>query len=236
MNKIEGVNLLVDNADIGFVANSIGIETVKRGSSYFCLCPIPHHHDEHATNCFFKDGDNYMYCLVCHKTIDAIDLIRYTKGVPFYEAVRELWELSGCPDYVKIDEKKNTKKNLPLDYKTLRFLGITLPSYIPVPVGIDDYNRNAGRKKNQEKYSYMSNSLEYVRCKRERVTWMDFISTESLAEMVLNRAKEKMKAIQVCFRNIEDPYMKKILREEWDICVKAFSDCQNFLSSQNNPV
>ena len=233
MKKIEGVNLLVDNADIGFVANSIGIETVKRGNSYFCLCPIPSHHDEHATNCFFKDGDNYMYCLVCHKTIDAIDLIRYTKNVSFYEAVRELWELSGCPDYVKIDGKKDTKKNLPLDYKTLRFLGITLPSYIPVPVGIDGYNRNVERKKKQEKYSYMNNSLEYIRCKRERVTWMDFISAKDLAEMVLTRAKEKMKAIQTCFRNIEDPHMKKVLREEWYICVKAFSDCQSFLNSQN---
>ena len=231
MKKIEGVNLLVDNADIGYVASSIGIEIIKRGSAYFCLCPIPSHHDEHATNCFFKDGDNYMYCLVCHKTIDAIDLIRYTKNVSFYEAVRELWELSGCPDYVKINGRDNAKKHLTLDYKTLRFLGITLPAYIPVPVAVDDYNRNVGRGKNEEKFSYM-NALDYVRCKREKVTWMDFISEESLAQMMISRAKEQMQVIKTCFNVVEDPHIKKSLINKWRLCEKALSDSANFLNNR----
>ena len=232
MSKIEGVNEMVDRTDIGYVANALGIPLTKRGSTYFCLCPLPDHQDTHATNCFFREGDNYLYCMVCRKNIDAIDLIRYTKKISFMEAVKELWELSGCPDYVKLQGKKTKKASLPLDGPTLRFLGITLPAYIPVPVGIDTYNRNAlpENRRKKEKVMYMK-TLGYVRCERKKVRWIDFISEESLAYLLLTKAKEQAEAAQACLASLSDPYLKKSVEKDWKTAMSIIAQCQKYLRS-----
>ncbi len=229
MKKIEGLNFLVDQADIKYVAESLGIEIIHRGSSYFCLCPLPEHQDEHATNCFFKDGDNYMHCMVCHKNVDAIDLIRYTTNCSFYQAVKTLWNMSGCPDYVKFCQEKEEYHYLPLDAKTLRFLNLSLPAYIAVPIGIDEYNKNVDTKK--EKYSYMKNSLDYIRCDRVKVNWHDFISPTELAQLLITKAKDKLDVICGILSSTNDPYDYTLLNRDGNTALKIISDCQAFLQN-----
>ena len=95
------IKRLKAEADIGSVVNYLGIKVTQKGSANFILCPLPEHQDKHATNCYYKKGDNYLYCSTCGKPIQAIDLIMYHNGVDFKEAADILWEIEGRPDWYK---------------------------------------------------------------------------------------------------------------------------------------
>lgn len=81
-----------DNARIKDVVEHLGLEVHHAGDSYFIKCPC---HDDSHPSAFFKDGDNYVYCTVCQKNINAIDLIMNVRNAPFKEALKELAVIEG---------------------------------------------------------------------------------------------------------------------------------------------
>ena len=44
---------------------------------------------------FFKKGDNYIYCPVCRKNINAIDVIKDVRNCSIKDAIKELSEIEG---------------------------------------------------------------------------------------------------------------------------------------------
>ena len=90
---------LKDEADIGEVVDYLGLHVTPMGSARFILCPNPAHDDTHPDNCYFKAGWNNVYCTVCHKAIQAIDLISYVTGVSYGTAADTLCEIEGRPDW-----------------------------------------------------------------------------------------------------------------------------------------
>ena len=90
---------LKDEADIGEVVDYLGLHVTPKGSARFILCPNPAHDDTHPDNCYFKAGWNNVYCTVCHKAIQAIDLISYVAGASYGTAADTLWEIEGRPDW-----------------------------------------------------------------------------------------------------------------------------------------
>ena len=99
---------LKEEADIARVVQYLGIEVSKKGSAYFIHCPLPEHNDQHATNCYFREGWNNVYCTVCCKAVNAIDLIILETGMDYGEAADLLWELEGRPDWYYGNWKKKS--------------------------------------------------------------------------------------------------------------------------------
>lgn len=133
----EDTKRLIDEVDIKTLLESLGIQIHSKSSGYnFIQCPIPTHHDNHPTNCFFKDGDSYVYCAVCNQGIGAIDLLHYTKGYDFKESISYLYELSGRPSWFTLfdDIKKKGKsqkgeikeKEFFVSYKENETLGLKI--------------------------------------------------------------------------------------------------------------
>ena len=97
------VKTLRDNADIQKVCSSIGMPVKKMGISYFCQCPI---HDDDHPSAFFKEGDNYVYCPVCSKNINAIDLIMAYNNTDFKDALETLKSIEGIMEDTDFKSKK----------------------------------------------------------------------------------------------------------------------------------
>lgn len=222
---IKGADRLIDEADILDVAVKLGMEVHRKGRNYFCLCPNPQHADHNPDNCFFREGDNYMYCTVCNKGYNAIHLIQFKYGNKFPEAVRMLWEFSGCPGYVDFKDGKNKDEkktvSLPVTYKNMQFLGIKLPGFIEEPCGQDEW-----RKKEE---NYYQKSLDYVRIKRTRAAWEDFISPEDMAYMMLEKAKKIHENTIKAQKTIEDSYLRKKLEEDYNMAFSIIIECKKFL-------
>lgn len=112
------VKSMRDSADIKRVCESIGMPVKKMGSSYFVKCP---EHQDDNPSAFFKEGDNYIYCAVCSKNINAIDVIMQYKDIPFKDAINELAQIEG----ISINGRKNYKVKKPLITPSdAQFLGI----------------------------------------------------------------------------------------------------------------
>lgn len=86
------IKQLRDQADIETVCINLGIEITKKGTAFFVKCPS--HSDEHPS-AFFKKGDNYIYCPVCRKNINAIDVIKDVRNCSIKDAIKELSEIEG---------------------------------------------------------------------------------------------------------------------------------------------
>lgn len=198
---------LKDEADIESVVNYLGLETTRRGSAFFILCPIPTHEDHKATNCYFKPGWNNVYCKACGKSTNAIDLIMYTRGCSYGEAADILWEVEGKPDwyYKKAQKQKNF---FSLKKEEADLIGVHYPGRLLAPYRLDETKETLPRQN-----SYESTYIEgYLACTVNHFTWNDFMSKAQYEAMVYNKTVETIRKIKVLIRNcdsISDPEMKK---------------------------
>ena len=110
MYDAEPLKRLKDEADIGEVCSYLDIKIHRKGGVNYISCPLPEHDDTHPTNCFFKDGDNYVYCMVCNKSINSIDLIMNYGHTDFKHAVETLKEIEGNPEWYPSFQKGSTVK------------------------------------------------------------------------------------------------------------------------------
>lgn len=106
----EKLQELIEDVNILDVVDYLGIECHKRGSNYFMLCPSPKHNDIHATNCYCKDGGKRVSCKACGYFASPIELVKDVTGMGFFDAVRVVWQLAGCPSYLY--QKETVKKNV----------------------------------------------------------------------------------------------------------------------------
>lgn len=182
---------LKDEADIAQVVESLGIPVTRKGANNFIACPLPDHDDSHATNCYYKDGWNNVYCEVCKKAIKAPDLIMYETGMSYGEAMDYLWELSGCPDWYYEDRTPGRKKKFSLTGKEASLIGISVHGTAFLPMrytsGYREYLSSEMPKGTVYKYDGEDG---YLLCKKQSVNIADFFDEQGLVRLVLNKCKE----------------------------------------------
>lgn len=189
-------------ADIEQVLSYLGEKTYRKGANIFIHCPIPTHHDEHPTNCFFKKGDANLYCNTCAQSINAIDLIMYKTGQSAKEAGLTLWEIEGCPDWFirnpkKSSGRKKTKKSFFLTKEECKYLHIRLPNYIDAPVGIDLTNHQKDLPQGMRYGSQFVDSSNdgYIIEQERQVTYTDFMTEAQLKQLVMTKGLERLAAL-----------------------------------------
>ena len=194
---------IIEDVNILEVVDYLGIECHKRGSNYFMLCPSPKHNDTHATNCYCKDGGKRVSCKACGYFASPIELVKDVTGMGFFDAVRVVWQLAGCPSYLY--QKETSKRMFYLTYDEAKLIDIHLPNQIYLPVGEDAYKVPA---KIQKDKTYDPNKLDYIYCKRERISWKTFFSEREFAMLVYDKALEKKQRFTDILKEIQ-PYMKQ---------------------------
>lgn len=189
---------LKDETDIGKVVDYCGINTYPRGSAIFIHCPNPNHADEHATNAYFKDGWNSIYCSACGCSTGGVDLLMNQLGLSFKEATNTLWEINGCPDWYKTEESKT--KHLYLTKEELDLADIHLPGRIFLAKNAEDDK--------PEKHYRMAKKWEvdpfdltdpftftphncYIRGYVDYAVKEDFLSEEEFASLVYRKVRER---------------------------------------------
>lgn len=212
---------LKQEADIETVIQHLGLEIHRKGSAFFLACPLPEHSDEHPTNCYFKRGWNNVYCTVCQKSINAIDLIMLIQGVSYGEAADELWELEGRPDwyYAKMSTKSRS-----LDFSITReeadLIGIHFPGRMIFPFGISDT-----KPEHSKNTSYLPDSTDnYLLCHVEHCTFRDFATVNQYRCIVRNKADEKRRicaeAMKNCTGELRDGFQKM-----YEQCTQIIQRC-----------
>ena len=121
----------------------------------------------------------------------------------FFDAVRVVWQLAGCPSYLY--QKETSKRMFYLTYDEAKLIDIHLPNQIYLPVGEDAYKVPA---KIQKDKTYDPNKLDYIYCKRERISWKTFFSEREFAMLVYDKALEKKQRFTDILKEIQ-PYMKQ---------------------------
>lgn len=201
---------LKEEADIARVVQHLGLEVSKKGSAYFIHCPLPEHNDQHATNCYFREGWNNVYCTVCCKAVNAIDLIMYETGKDYGEAADLLWELEGCPDWYYGEWKNKSPVGFSLSRENAEMIGIHFPGRMLSVVNIA-----SGKPENGYDYdpSYVN---DYLVCKAEHLTWKDFMSEQQYRAICANKAREKrmscILAAKHCTGTLQSVFLETAIR------------------------
>lgn len=201
---------LKEEADIAMVVNSLQIPATRRGSAWFIPCPNPGHSDEHATNCYYKDGWNNVYCCACGKSFQAIDLIMYTLGCDYGEAADYLWELEGCPSWYH--NRKQKKERFTLTREEAKLIGMHPVGKAYLPERMADQKRKlpGGRE-------YYQKELDsYLECRVERVRWQDFLTEAQYLAVVRNKCRETRQRLEEnlsYFQSLEGALEDRDVRE-----------------------
>lgn len=183
------INGLRNNVDMKYLLDSLGIRYRQSGANYFLLCPNPSHEDSRPTNCFFKDGDFKVYCTVCSQSFDAIDIIQWTLGMSFRDAVEHLWKLEGEPEWAVISKGKK-KEGFYITPKECRLIGIDHPyGSISIPIRYSP----AKEKIDHKSEYYDPKEIDgYLLYKKKRISYRDVFTETGWQCLVLNKAKEAM--------------------------------------------
>lgn len=80
-----------DDADMLVVAESLGINLVRKGTNYQCLCPF--HADKHIGSCYINN--KRLHCYSCNTQADVFKLVMQINGCDFETSVRYVADLCG---------------------------------------------------------------------------------------------------------------------------------------------
>ena len=201
---------LKQEADIGAVIQYLGLEVHQKGSAYFIQCPLPEHNDQHPTNCYFKEGWNNVYCNVCNKAVNAIDLIMLVTGMDYGEAADTLWELEGRPDWYYAKRSIQRESEFRISKEDAELIGLHYPGRILSAVNITN-------TKDSKRYTYLpSFPDEYIACKPEHLTWRDFMSEQQYRVICANKAREKriscILSAKQCTGDLHTSFLEMALR------------------------
>lgn len=178
--------MLNEKADMMELCSVLGIETKKRGRTYYVHCPLPDHEDVHATNCFFKEGDSFMYCTVCQKAITGIDLIMYTEDLDFLPAAKKLAEIEGVK-WDDVNQHRGPKGGYSILPGDARRVGLRLEKRILHPVRQTLWQESTSPQNGylydeQFSDSYVLGCSEFTE---------DILGGTPLADMVLQASRKK---------------------------------------------
>lgn len=190
---------LKDEANIALVIQHLQIPVTKKGAAYFIPCPNPNHLDEHATNCYYKDGWNNVYCCACGISIQAIDLIMNTLGCSYGEAADYLWEIEGRPDWYYEGKDQREKERFSLTREEAELLGLHLSGKAICPKSIDSIKEKLS---SSEEY-YQKEVDDYLKCSVYRLRWNDFMSEKQFFQLVHNKCCEKYSCLQDSLKRVQ---------------------------------
>ena len=191
------IRRLKDEADIEKVISYLGIPVNKKGSAYFVLCPRKEHDDTHATNCYFKKGWNHVFCSVCGRATYAVDIIANVLGTDYGRSCDLLWELSGRPSWY-YDTGDTYKDSYSITREDARLIGLHLPARISIPVGQSDIKKRVPKRHlvPQVPDTEEGAGFTYLICRNEYCHWSDLLTEKEMAELVINKAKDKRMVFQ----------------------------------------
>lgn len=211
------IQRLKDEADIASVIAYLGIETKKKGSCTFILCPNPEHDDTHPDNCYFKNGWNNVLCRACNSSINAIDLIMYNRGVSYGTAADILWEISGRPDWYYAKKKKKQEFSLSIDEQKL--IGLHLPTRIQIPVSISSSKSELSKNR-----MYDSHYIDgYLQLENKYVVYSDFVDKATYYRIIFNLTTETLSNIRKKRKYESDIELIKMYNEYESKCLSILS-------------
>lgn len=180
---------LKENADIRAVIEYCGIRRGRRvGTANFVQCPNPKHDDKHPTNAYYRDGWNTIYCTTCHKNMNPIDIIMWTRGISYGEAADALWELEGRPDWYYADRTQEKEEVFSISLSELEFLGIKIPSTIYLPVRYTKAREMAAERL-KHGCIYQHTGHGYLLVCPQRLDWTDLLSRKAIRKLVISRCE-----------------------------------------------
>lgn len=187
---------LKEEADIGEVIDHLGIPVHRKGSARFILCPLPDHDDQHPTNCYFKPGWNSCYCSVCHKSIQAIDLIMYTTGLDYGHSADELWQLEGCPDWYYDRNYSQEKKRFSITPTEMKLLGIQFHSRVNIPLRATTHKEMLNEAlPNSVSYAKGNGSSYLLQKRSASLQWTNFLPEKSMIRLVKKKCSAKLQEL-----------------------------------------
>ena len=233
------IDRIKEEADVDAVLHQMGIPVVKRGAYYFLHCPCPDHADEHATNCYYKDGWTGVYCEVCQRQFHAIDIIMFATGMDFLDACDTLWDICGRPDWYW--DNTNVQTSFRLTREDAELIGIKMPGTVLVPFRLTDR-----KEKLPEGYRYTKKYIGtekdgFLACKAESIRWWDMMSEKEFAELVCRKADEKKENLSALknevlqFSDRSKIDLRELLRECDHLiqeCARVFSGAERFLQGK----
>lgn len=179
---------LNERADMRELCELLNIKMFRRGATYFVHCPIPGHNDVHPTNCFFKEGDSYMYCTVCQKGINAVHLIMYRENLDYIDAAKKLAEFEGVE---WVERRRPANNGYGISAREAEAIGLNLSQRIVHPVRQATFKEEQKLPSGYEYDPQFDDS--YVYGKTEYAE--DMIQGRILAELVANASQEKLKEL-----------------------------------------
>ena len=207
------IQRLKDEADIASVIAYLGIETKRKGSCTFILCPNPGHDDKHPDNCYFKPGWNNVLCRACNTSINAVDLIMYTRGISYGEAADLLWEISGRPDWYYAKKKK--KNDFSISVEEQKLIGLHLPTRIQIPVALSSTKDELSKNRMLDS----SNIDGYLQVENKYVVYTDFADKRTFMRIIFNRTTETLSAIRNRKKHESDLELIKFYSEYESKCL-----------------
>lgn len=174
---------LKDEADIGAVVRALGIPTERKGASYFIRCPSPKHKDD-TPSAYFKEGWNNIYCNSCCRAFKALDLIMFVTGMDVKAAADYLWELEGRPGWFVAS--KEERERFSLTPGEARHIGLRPSGEAACLVSASPVKEPLGAGESYDPHRING----YVKFRRERLSWRDFMTGQEYVRLVAEKAAE----------------------------------------------
>lgn len=120
-DKTELRQKLLDDCDVEYICETVGVEMRHRGNATEVLCPF--HNDRHYGNARIRGKG--IYCFACAKQYSVFDIVMKNLGMQFFEAYRYVAEHTGdITDYIpKRKKRMKPADQFPLNKNELEFIG-----------------------------------------------------------------------------------------------------------------
>ena len=163
-------------------------DVIPSGSIIKVRCPF--HQDEHPS-AYYKLGWNNIYCPVCKKAVQAIDLIMAVDSLSYGQAADMLFELEGQPDWYKVEYTPTKKPKSILDYKEMNELGIRYQRTVYASVAETEAKECIRSKLNKESV-YDDTYVSGYRVKKScSVDFQKLLSVNQQKMLKIKKKKEK---------------------------------------------
>lgn len=180
---------LKEEADIHAVVEALGIQTEKKGGSYFLKCPDPNHSDAHPS-AYYKPGWNNIYCNSCGRSFKAVDVIMMHTGWDVSTAANFLWELEGRPSWFAASPEK--RREFSMSAAEEHLLGMNTRGDVYCCVSFDDMKTPL---KSGERY-HATEIDGYLKQRKVRIGWENFMTKSEFLRLVIQKGEDALSLYQ----------------------------------------
>ena len=113
---------LIEDCDIEYICESVGVEMRQRGTATEVLCPF--HDDQHFGNARIREKG--IYCFACGRFYSVFDIVMKNMGISYFDAYKYVAEHTGdLSNYMAKSKKKiRAVDQFPLTKDELQFIGL----------------------------------------------------------------------------------------------------------------